>query len=251
MRPAHSALLGSALVLPALVACTAMFASGCAHAPGYPPRAMARPDEVTDFATLYSQKCVACHGRNGQNGPAIDLGNPEYQALADDDVLNSWISGGIPGTEMPAFAQSAGGMLSNGQIEALIAGMRKQWAKPNAFGGAVPPPYEQPDTGDARRGADAYRARCAGCHAPSPQQITSRTYLALVADQQLRSIVIAGRPDIGHPDWRHDGPEGKPATPLSAEEIDNIVAYLGSLRTPAAATAPEAIKPPQPIQPRR
>lgn len=216
----------------ALAAYFAMALAGCGHAPGYPPQPVATPAEVADFATLYSQNCAACHGRNGQNGPAIDLGNPEYQALADDDVLNSWISGGIPGTEMPAFAQSAGGALSNRQIDALIAGMRKEWTKPNAFGGATPPPYEQPETADAQRGAEAYRARCAGCHAASPQQITSRTYLQLIADQQLRSIIIAGRPDIGQPDWQHDSPQGKLTTPLSAEEVDDIVAYLGSLRNP-------------------
>jgi cytochrome c oxidase cbb3-type subunit 3 len=228
MRPFAAAL---AAVLSALIC-------ACGHAPGYPPQAMARPDQVTDFATLYGQNCVACHGVNGQNGPAIDLGNPEFQALASDDVLSSWISGGIPGTEMPAFAQSAGGMLSNAQIEALIAGMRKNWAKPNAFGGAVPPPYEQPETADPHRGADAYRARCAGCHADSPQQITSQSYVALVADQQLRTIIIAGRPDLGHPDWRHDVPQGAPASPLSSEEVDDIVAYLGSLRNPQTAATP-------------
>ncbi len=227
----------------ALAGLLAFAIAGCSHAPshvfGYPPQPIAAPGEITDFATLYNQNCAACHGRNGQNGPAIDLGNPEYQALASDDVLNTWISGGIPGTEMPAFAQSAGGMLSNRQIDALIAGMRKQWSKPNAFGGAAPPPYEQPETADAQRGADAYRARCAGCHASSPQQITSRTYLSLMTDQQLRSIIIAGRPDIGHPDWRHDGPAGEPTTPLSSAEIDNIVAYLGSLRNAQAPVATE------------
>jgi mono/diheme cytochrome c family protein len=222
-----------------LAACLTVFTAGCrpGHEPGHPPDPAPRPDEVTDFATLYNQNCVACHGVNGQNGPAIDLGNPEFQALASDDVLSSWISGGIPGTEMPAFAQSAGGMLTNAQIEALIAGMRKNWAKPNAFGGAVPPPYEQPETADAHRGAEAYRSRCAGCHADSPQQITGRSYLALVADQQLRTIVIAGRPDLGHPDWRHDVPQGMPAVPLSPEEVDNIVAYLGSLRNPQTQSA--------------
>lgn len=215
----------------------AALAAGCGHAPGYPPSPMARPSDVTDFVTLFHENCAACHGANGEGGPAMDLANPEYQALADDDVLNSWISGGIPGTEMPAFAQSAGGMLTNDQIAALIAGMRKHWAKPNAFGGAVPPPYEQPDTADPRRGSDAYRAHCAGCHADSPQEITRQSYLALVADQQLRTIIIAGQPDIGHPDWRHDVPQGKPAAPLSNEEVSDIVAYLGTLRNPQPPTA--------------
>lgn len=227
------------LVLPALAVCFAAVISGCEHAPGYPPAAMARPSEVTDFATLYNQNCSACHGRNGQNGPAIDLGNPEYQALAGDDVLSSWISGGIPGTEMPAFAESAGGMLSNRQIDAIIAGMRKQWSVPNAFGGVAPPPYEQPQTADPHRGQATYQAHCASCHASSSEQITGPSYLALMADQQLRSVIIAGRPDIGQPDWRHDSPGGKLTTPLSAQEVDDIVAYLGSLRNaPAAASIP-------------
>jgi len=49
----------------------------------------------------------------------------------------------------------------------------------------------------------------------------------LVSDQALRSIVVAGRPDIGHPDWRND----KPGSPLSAQNVTDIVTYLGSLRS--------------------
>lgn len=215
---------------------------GCGHAPGYPPNPIVRPTQVTDFAALYSENCAACHGANGQNGPAIDLANPEYQALVDDATLRKWISGGMPGTEMAAFAQSAGGMLTAAQVDALIAGMRRQWSRPNAFGGAAPPPYAQAQAGDPHRGELTYEARCASCHEPSHQQITSSVYLALVGDQALRSIIVAGRPDIGQPDWRHDSPGGKAAVPLSAQAVDDIVAYLGTLRnaTPqlAANTAP-------------
>ena len=214
----------------ALLASTATLLSGCGHAPGYPPNPIQRPTEITDFATLYGQNCAACHGANGQNGPAIDLANPEYQALVDDATLRKWISGGMPGTEMAAFAQSDGGMLTDAQVNALIAGMRKNWSRPSVFGGTTPPPYAQTQAGDVHRGEATYTSRCASCHEPSPQQITSPTYLALVGDQALRSMIIAGRPDIGQPDWQHDGPGGKAATPLSEQEVDDIVAYLGSLR---------------------
>jgi mono/diheme cytochrome c family protein len=220
--------------------CLVAMIAGCEHAPGYPPQPIASPAEVTDFTTLFNQNCAACHGRKGQNGPAIDLGNPEYQALAEDDAINTWVSGGMPGTEMPAFAQSSGGMLSNHQIDALIAGMRKAWSKPNALGGATPPDYADSGSGDTHKGEQAYQARCAGCHAATAQQITSPGYLSLVANQALRSIIIAGRPDIGHPDWRHDGPQGQAATPLSAEEVDNIVAYLASLRSQKQPAVPGA-----------
>ncbi len=224
------------ILVPALLALSAPFLGGCGHAPGDPPNPILRPSTVTDFTALYSQNCAACHGANGQNGPAIDLANPEYQALVDDATLRKWISGGMPGTEMPAFCQSHGGMLTDAQVNALIAGMRKEWLKANAFGAAAPP-YAQAQAGDANRGAQSYRARCAGCHEPTRQQVTSADYLSLVADQTLRSIIIAGRPDIGQPDWRHDGPVGNATTALSTQEVDDIVTYLGSLRNVASGQA--------------
>ncbi|MGO9325823.1 MAG: cytochrome c [Terracidiphilus sp.] len=225
-----------------LAAAFAALLVGCSHAPGYLPDPIPRPDAVSDFATLYSQNCAACHGANGQNGPAIDLANPEYQAQVDDSTLRKWISSGMPGTEMPAFAQSQGGMLTDAQVNALVAGMRQAWSRPNAFAGATPPPYAETQTGDPHRGELAYQAHCASCHAPSRQQITSPVYLTLVGDQALRDIIVAGRPDIGQPDWRNDAPAGKSAVPLSEQDVDDIVSYLASLRNAlpqsAANTAP-------------
>jgi cytochrome c oxidase cbb3-type subunit III len=228
----------------------AALAAGCGHAPGYPPNPIARPTDVTDFTSLYNENCAACHGANGEGGPAIDLANPEYQALVDDATLRKWISIGMPGTEMAAFAQSAGGMLTDAQVNALVAGMRKSWSKPNAFGGATPPPYAPAANGDAAHGQQIYTARCASCHKSPTQDITSADYLALVGDQALRSIIIAGRPDIGQPDWTHVSAGGKAATPLSGQDVDNIVAYLASRRgagsgTQAANTVPTQ---PAPVQ---
>ena len=221
----------------ALLACAAAFACGCGHAPGYPPNPIARPGDANDFATLYKKNCAACHGANGQNGPAMDLANPEYQALVDDASLRKWISGGMPGTQMMAFAQSEGGMLTSEQVETLIAGMRQEWSSPNALGGSTPPAYAQTQSGDAQRGALTYKARCAGCHAETREQLTSPAYLTLVSDQVLRTIAIAGRPDIGQPDWRHDSPGGKETSPLSSQDVDDLVRYLASLRNPEAAAA--------------
>lgn len=218
---------------PVLAACAALMLGGCGRAPGYPPNPILRPNQVMDFAALYKQNCAACHGANGQNGPAMDLANPEYQALVDDATLRKWISGGMPGTEMPAFAQSQGGMLTDAQVNTLIRGMRKEWLKPSAFGAAVPPAYGQTAAGDAPRGAQIYEARCAGCHESTHQQITSPDYLALVGDQALRTMIVAGRPDIGQPDWRHDSPRGREAAPLRAEDVNDVVSYLAGLRSGA------------------
>jgi cytochrome c oxidase cbb3-type subunit 3 len=222
--------------------CWVALLGGCGHAPGDPPKPIVRPTEVSDFPTLYGQNCAACHGADGQNGPAIDLANPEYQALVDDATLRKWITGGMPGTEMAAFGQSAGGMLTDAQVNALVTGMRRQWSHANVYGNATPPAYAQSQAGDPQRGQQSYQARCASCHDSSKQQIVSVNYLSLVGDQALRSIIIAGRPDIGQPDWQHDGPGGKGTTPLSTQEVDDIVSYLGSLRNTASAQAAPSAK---------
>jgi cytochrome c oxidase cbb3-type subunit 3 len=218
----------------------ALLAAGCGRLPVHPMSEYVPPDQVESFQSLYNTNCRACHGVNGENGPAIDLANPEYQALVDDATLRKIISNGMPGTQMPAWAQSAGGMLTDAQVNAIIAGMRKEWSKPNLFQGATPPPYAQPSgadakaqTADVKQGQQLYQAHCAGCHSGhARQELTSPIYLTLISDQALRSIIVAGRPDIGQPDWRHDNSQ------LTAQDVTNIVAYLSSLRTGATISAP-------------
>lgn len=227
----------------AVAALLAMSIAGCGHFPGYPPPAVGRPQDVLSFTQLYSENCAACHGAEGRDGPATDLANPEYEALVDDNTLRKLISAGMPGTQMPAFAQSAGGMLTDAQVGSIVDGMRKLWQRPNAFAGATPPSYAQIQPGDAKRGEQTFQARCAICHTAAAGQITNPIYLALVSDQALRSIVIAGSPDIGQPDWRHDSKDGQSAPPLSNQEVDDIVAYLANLRNSAPAYAGTAAYP--------
>jgi cytochrome c oxidase cbb3-type subunit 3 len=228
------------LVLPA--ACALLLFAGCNQAPGYPKQSeeVLRPQDQLSFPVLYKQNCAGCHGANGQKGAAIDLANPEYQALVDDATMKKWITGGMPATGMPAFGQSAGGMLTEQQIDALIAGMRKEWSNDGAFNGATPPPYAQPESGgDAAHGHQVYTSACASCHQGTTQQITDQNYLALVGDQALRTIIVAGRPDVGHPDWRNDI-SGKP---LSPQDVTDVVTYLNSLRSASADQAPATNQP--------
>lgn len=216
----------------------ALLAAGCGRLPVKRTETYIPPDQVLDFQSLYNTNCRACHGVNGENGPALDLANPEYQALVDDSALRNIIANGMPGTQMPAWAQSAGGMLTDAQVNAIVAGMRKEWLKPNVFQGATPPPFAQPaadaktQAAGVKNGQQLYQAHCASCHTGhARQELTSPIYLALVSDQALRSIIIAGRPDIGQPDWRHDNGQ------LSPQDVTDIVAYLSSLRKPSQVSA--------------
>jgi mono/diheme cytochrome c family protein len=189
------------------------------------------PSEVVDFNLLYGQNCAGCHGVDGKGGAAIALMNPVFLAIADDTVIRRTASNGVPGTPMPAFAQSAGGMLSDKQIDALVRGIRS-WAKPDALGDQTPPSYAAQTPGDSQRGANAYRTYCSSCHGvdgrggSKASSIIDGSYLALVSDQQLRTVVIAGRPELGAPDWRGDV-EGRP---MSAQDISDVAAWLSSHR---------------------
>jgi cytochrome c oxidase cbb3-type subunit 3/ubiquinol-cytochrome c reductase cytochrome c subunit len=42
---------------------------------------------------------------------------------------------------MPAFAQNAGGLLTEAQIDILVRGIRERWAKPTALGSDRPPAH--------------------------------------------------------------------------------------------------------------
>lgn len=235
----RSLVLGAVPLILALAGCGGV--SGTV-AEGPPPR----PEQVVDFKTLYNQNCRACHGENGQNGPSMDLGNPEFQALVDDNTLRDIISHGLIGTQMPAWAEQAGGMLTAQQINAIVAGMRKEWAKPNAFSGATPPPLKQPGGGSAQHGQQVYQQRCAGCHQGNErQQPNSPVYLSLVSDDVLRTIIIAGRPDIHQPDFQHDNANGAAGQPLSAQDVTDIVAYLHGLRNPDTVSAAPTPRPPR------
>jgi cytochrome c oxidase cbb3-type subunit 3 len=208
---------------------------GCSHASGRPQldAEAVRPDEIKNFLRLYAQNCSACHGKEGQNGPAIALANPIYQAIVDDGTLRNVISKGELGTLMPAFAQSAGGMLTDEQVDVLVKGIRSTWYKADVLKGLDAPSYKSDRQGDAARGQQIFAAYCTECHTTGAQEknskasyITDGSYLALVSDQSLRTIIIAGRPDLGHPDWL----SAQPGHPMSDQDVTDVVAWMASQR---------------------
>lgn len=202
-----------------LVTFVAMAVTGCSHLPGRPapgPEVM-RPEDVVDFNTLYGQNCSACHGAEGKGGAAVSLADPTYLSAVDDATLRTTIANGVPGSTMPGFARSAGGMLTDRQVDVLVQQMRSRWARSGTPGGTAPPPYKADLPGDTERGAGVYKTFCASCHGPEGKgtaragSIVEDAYLALVTDQALRTAVIVGRPESGAPDWRNDLP-GRPMT---------------------------------------
>ena len=184
-----------------------------------------------DFHLLYSRNCAGCHGADGKGGAAIALGDPVYLAIADDATIRRVTADGVRGTSMPAFAQRSGGMLTDAQVDVIVSGMRARWARPDALGNVQPPPYAAQAPGDPNHGAAVFGIFCASCHGAGGRggkasSIVNGSYLGLVSDQGLRTVVIVGRPELGAPDWRGNVP-GKPMSP---QDVSDVVAWLASQR---------------------
>ena len=181
------------------------------------------------------------------NGPSYPLANPDLPGAGGRaESCTRWSPTGSQGTLMPAFATSAGW-----QPDRCAGGC--------AGAGACAPPGIRP----AQRACEhdvrmpPYRAvkpvdpvpwpagvhhYCASCHGNTGSQgrgcqeqggsITEPAFLSLVSDQVLRTVVIAGRPDIGQPDWRSD----VPGHPMSDQEVTDVVGWLSSQRPGAQQT---------------
>jgi cytochrome c oxidase cbb3-type subunit 3 len=213
------------------------FLGGCDRLPGKPDEAARwkRPTEVVDFNHLYAENCSGCHGADGRLGPARPLNDPLYLALVNDEILRDVVARGVPKTAMPAFVQQQGGNLTDKQIEVLVQGIRSRWARSDQFAATTLPAYrteQDSKSGDVSRGLVIYKSYCAQCHdaagrgQPKGGSVVDPNYLALVSDQSLRTTVIAGRSDLGKPDWR----DNVPGRSLSPQEISDVVAWIASHR---------------------
>jgi mono/diheme cytochrome c family protein len=211
-----------------------MLLSACSSPAGRPTKDSEEPapSEISDFKTLYTENCAGCHGTDARGGAAVALADPVYLAIIDEPSMRKVIANGVHGTSMPAFAQSAGGFLTDKQIDVITSEIRSRWSRPGILNGANAPSYAARSQGDVHRGEASYRTYCSSCHGPQGQgggkgsAITNDSFLALVSDQGLRTMVIAGRPELGAPDWRGNVP-GKP---MSDQEITDVVAWLASHR---------------------
>ena len=228
------------LITLTLTLAVTMALAACDAVPGRPKpdaRELA-PTEVVAFDALYAQNCAGCHGRDGRMGAARALNDPVYLALVPLEHVRQVIAVGVTGTAQPAFAINAGGSLTDQQIDVLVGGIEQRWARPDAVAGQEIPPYDAAQAAtrgaSAERGRDVFAGACAACHGengrggPRGGSVTDPSYLALVSDQHVRTTVVAGRSDLGMPDWRGAGGTG----PLTPQQVSDVVAWVIAQRRP-------------------
>jgi cytochrome c oxidase cbb3-type subunit 3 len=234
---------GHGTVLAMLVGCVA----GC-DLPGRPKtsdRYMPPPQERT-FGAMFQRNCAGCHGADGKLGPAPPLNDKLYLSLISDEELKRVIADGRSGTLMPAFSTANGGHLTPEQVDILAAGIKPRWGPVGPAPNDAPPYFlakAKPDgagAGAKAEGLKVFARACASCHGDHGQggqhdgksvgAINDPDFLALISDQALRRYVIAGRPDLGMPDYAD--PTGRPEDfrPLIREEVTNVVALLADWR---------------------
>jgi cytochrome c oxidase cbb3-type subunit 3 len=227
-------------------------------------------DQVMEFTVLYQQNCAGCHGNDGKLGPAPPLNAPLFRAIVPEDELQAILTRGRKNTLMPAFAQENGGTLTAAQIQVLVkeikgipykvfekqeAGVAKVEVAPDAGGippkwgtpAKVPngvPSYREPSdgsgAGNKAKGALVFARACAACHGSQGQgieqgsemvrTINDPVFLALVSNQALRRYTITGRPDLGMPGFAEARPGDPHFTPLTDQEVADLVALLAFWR---------------------
>ena len=91
--------------------------------------------------------------------------------------------------------------------------------------------------GDATQGEKVFAAACATCHGEQGEGIdgaagavNNPALLSLVSDTLLRRIIITGRPDLEMPDFADATGRAADFKPLTAEDVNNLVALFNHWR---------------------
>jgi mono/diheme cytochrome c family protein len=210
-------------------------------------------DENLNYTTLYAENCAACHGREGKMGPAPPLKDPLFQALVSEKEIQRIITEGRPGTPMPSFASGGtqpGGSqgrepiiartptgLTPRQIEVLARGIKIEWKAAKEIPGLPPYQFEE-SKGSTSKGKAVWMMACAPCHGKEGKEprmtINDPNFLALISNQALRRIIITGRPDLGMPSFQENIMRGDDFKPLTAPQIDDLLALLISWKQGSA-----------------
>lgn len=73
---------------------------------------------------LFASNCAACHGKGATGGSAPVLNAKEFLKGTTDNQIQNLIAGGVPGTEMPAWALEFGGTLTDEQVRQITTYLR-------------------------------------------------------------------------------------------------------------------------------
>ena len=80
---------------------------------------------------LFGASCAQCHGKRATGGAsAPTLNSKEFLKNTSDNQIAALVSGGVSGTDMPAWSLDYGGTFTGEQVRQLVTYIRS--LEPNA-----------------------------------------------------------------------------------------------------------------------
>ena len=73
---------------------------------------------------LFATNCSGCHGKRAIGGSGPTLDSKQFLKATTNDQIRGLVSGGVPGTEMPAWSLAFGGTLTDEQVLQITTYLR-------------------------------------------------------------------------------------------------------------------------------
>ena len=188
---------------------------------------------------LYLGQCASCHGPDGEGASGPQLNNPTFLRTASDGFLAATIVLGRTHTPMQSMVTGTQGLgqVEPEQVRDVVAFLRRWESRP---GGQEPRRVAEVSDSAVEAGRAGYADYCAACHGAGGRggfdaesrfapALNNPEFLAAASDGFLVATIARGR--AGTP-MRGFGEGAGGVVALSAEQINEIVAYLRSWERP-------------------
>jgi len=154
----------------------------------------------------FASVCSGCHGAAGNAIASADLTSPDFLSSRSDAALAAAISNGTGA--MPAQGKAAGGRLSDEDVQAVVAYLKRAAGVSNGGSAAAAAGVLKPPPAGAE---DLFKKNCASCHAGLPVSDVDPT--------QIHTIIKDGLSDRGMPAF---------GSRLSDAEIEGLASLIAS-----------------------